>query len=390
MKQITVLRQTSILKQILVSFLLGVTCISCSNEQPTQKAVETILLDSIEQTSIPKKELNINLFNANLVSEMSNDVISILHDRNNNYWFGTQNSGVYCYDGVNLLRFTVKDGLFQNQVLDIQEDERGNIWFNTSGFGVNYFDGLKINALQNNDTITINDTPNNSWDIEKGDVWFTAGGGAYRYYNKSFSYLAFPKPDFVSKYIPSPANQLSAFAVYSILKDSKGNMWFGTQAMGVCCYDGKSFTWFTDKGLRGPAVLALFEDRKGNLWFGTNGNGLFCYDRKSLTNFTEEHGLSNPAFIKEGKSGSSTMARVWAINEDDRGHLWIGTGDAGAWRYDGQKLIHYSSDNFANSGIETIYKDKTNELWFGTNGAGLYKFNEITFTKIFISSHKIN
>ena len=99
---------------------------------------------------------------------------------------------------------------------------------------------------------------------------------AYRFYNKSFTYLTFPKPDFVSKYTPSPAHELSAFAVYSILKDRKGHMWFGTQAMGFCCYDGKSFTWFTDKGALGPAVLAVFEDRKGNLWFGTNGNGLFC------------------------------------------------------------------------------------------------------------------
>lgn len=377
-------------KQLLISSFILVLHNSCNNQNTTQEKSETKMVDNSAPIPVSKKGLNINDFKANLVSEMSKDVISILHDRNNNFWFGTQNSGVYCYDGKNLLRFTQKDGLYQNQVQDIQEDERGNIWFNTSGFGVNYFDGLKINALQNNDSITLNTGTNNDWSISQKDVWFPAGGGAYRYYNKSFIYLAFPKPDFVSKYTPSSANQLSAFAVYSILKDRKGHLWFGTQAMGVCCYDGKSFTWFTDKGLRGPAVLAVFEDRKGNLWFGTNGNGLFCYDGKSLTNFTEEHGLSNPAFIKEGKSGPGTLARVWAINEDDRGNLWIGTGDAGAWQYDGNKLTNYSADNFDNSGIEIIYKDKTNELWFATNGTGLYKFNETAFTKIVITSHQIN
>ncbi len=152
--------------------------------------------------------------------------------------------------------------------------------------------------------------------------------------------------------------------------------------MGVCRYDGKTFTWLTEKGLGGPAIRALFEDRNGNLWFGNNGNGLFRYDGKTLTNFTEEKGLSNPEFLKSNKPGPGTLARVWTINEDKNGDIFIGTIDAGVWRYDGKTLTNYTTkDGLTSNVVNIIYKDKKGELWFGTEGAGVCKFNGTSFTQ---------
>jgi ligand-binding sensor domain-containing protein len=175
---------------------------------------------------------------------------------------------------------------------------------------------------------------------------------------------------------------LSQYAVYCILKDTKGNVWFGTQAHGVCRFDGKSFTWFKEKGLAGPAVLALYEDSKGNLWFGNNGAGLFRYDGKTLTNFTHEKGLDNADFRLLGKSGIGTVARVYAIQEDNSGNLWVGTVDAGVWKYDGTKLTNYTTaDGLTSNAVNTIYKDKNGELWFGTDSDGICKFDGKRFVK---------
>lgn len=330
-----------------------------------------------EQAVLPKKVFNINRYKANQVTEIGAKVLSIVQDKADNYWFGT-NSGAYFYNGKNLFALGVKDGLFQNQVQDIQEDSFGNFWFATGGYGVNCFTGDTILSF-----LTTKEAPvKSNWKTEKEDLWFYAGGGAFRYYRDSFSYLAFPKPEFDSKYLPNPPYHGSAYGVYCTLKDRTGNVWFGTQSKGVCCYDGRTFTWHTNYGLRGPAVLALFEDRAGNIWIGTNGTGLFCYDGKTLSNVTEEKGLSNPEFIKAGKSGPGTLARVWCINEDNAGNIWIGTGDAGVWRYDGRNLINYKTENgLPGSGIETIYKDKKGGLWFGTDGDGVFKFNGINFIK---------
>lgn len=331
-------------------------------------------------------------FEANKTDAMDQGVLSILQDKNENYWFGT-NNGVYRYDGESLIGFTTIDGLVQNQVQDIQEDRNGKIWFSTGGFGVNFFNGNKI--IVKTENASKNDQIEEKWKVEDGDIWFCGGGGPFCYSKGSFSYFPFPKTIFDINYLPRHPYKVSSYAVYSVLKDKKGNLWFGTQAMGVCRYDGKSFTWLTEKGLKGPAVLAIFEDRNGILWFGTNGKGLFRYDGSTLSNVTDEKGLDNPEFSMSGKVGPGTLARVWALNEDKNGILWIGTGDAGVWRYDGRNLLNYTiKDGLPDFPVEVIYKDKSDELWFGTNGDGVYNFKGNHFEKFqFKKSHsqdKIN
>lgn len=343
-----------------------------------------------------KGDYNISIFNGPTISKIDKNIRSIFQDKKGNYWFGTNGVGVYRYDpsaarrseslragGKTLIQFTEKDGLSNNQVQSIQEDKFGNIWFGTGLFGVSRFDpsaslsasGKSFTTLTNKENLQLNTNPVNEWEIEPNDLWFYAGGGVYRYNGTSIAYLPLDN----SK--SSPYN-LSRYAVYSILKDKKGNLWFGTQAQGVCRYDGKSFTWFTEKGLLGPAVLGLFEDSKGNIWFGNNGAGLFRYDGKSLINFTEEKGLSNKEFRVSGKSVSGTLARIYAINEDNNGNLWIGTVDTGVWKYDGKNLTNYTTkDGLTSNAINTIYKDNKGELWFGTDSDGICKFNGKTFTK---------
>lgn len=80
------------------------------------------------------------------------------------------------------------------------------------------------------------------------------------------------------------------------------------------------------------------------------------------------------------KPGS--LARVWTLNDDSLGNLWVGTIDAGVWKYDGTKLTNYNTAHgLSGNAVWTIYKDKKGELWFVINGEDLFKFNGTTFTK---------
>ncbi|OYU83856.1 MAG: hypothetical protein CFE24_09380 [Flavobacterium sp. BFFFF2] len=303
---------------------------------------------------------------------------SIFQDKRGNYWFGTNGAGVYFYDTKTLIHYTKEDGLADNQVINIQEDDLGNLWFESGTFSMSTFDGTKFTTYS--DQVKITNGTETDWKSKNSDLWFYAGGGGFRYSESTLTYLPFAPASFNT---PSNAPfSLSRYGVYCILKDTKGNVWFGTQAEGVCQFDGKKRTWFKEKGLAGPAVLGIFEDSKGNLWFGNNGAGLFKYDGENLTNFTEQNGLNNTDFIATGKPDIGTLARVYAINEDHNGNIWVGTVDAGVWKIDGNKWTHYTTENgLTSNAVNTIYKDKNSELWFGTDSNGICKFNGTTFTE---------
>jgi len=328
---------------------------------------------------------------------MGSKINAIFQDKQNNYWFASNGEGVYRYDGKTLVRFTEKNGLCNDYVQTIQEDASGNTWFGTIG-GISKFDGNAFSTFTPKDSLQIKKEGAAMWENQPGDLWFEAGAGAYRYSEKSFTYLKLPRSE-SDKKMPYPAevknpytDPLSPYYVYCSMKDRNGNLWFGTQSMGVCRYSpaedrtgSNAFTWLTEKGLAGPAVRGLFEDSNGNMWFGNNGGGLFKYDGKTLTNFTEENGLGNPDFIGNGKlSGQprpGTLARVWAINEDGEGNIWIGTVDSGVWKYDHKNLINYTmKDDLSSNAINIIYKDKNGELWFGTDGGGVCRFNGMKFS----------
>jgi hypothetical protein len=82
---------------------------------------------------------------------------------------------------------------------------------------------------------------------------------------------------------------LSQNGAYSIIQDSKGFMWFGTQD-GLNKYDGTSFTVYkhdpeNSASISDNWIWTILEDRQGTLWIGTLSGGLNSYDRE-LDQFT--------------------------------------------------------------------------------------------------------
>lgn len=357
-----------LISRLTMGILILLSCfIACTGQSnPTDNSVP---IAAVQQT----KPFGIN---AKVVSDIGKDIRNILQDKNKNYWFATYGQGVYYNDGKTLFQFTDKDGLCSNFVSDMQEDTQGNIWFNTSA-GLCKFDGEKFR----NYTDTLKNVSTESLAFHNDDLFFAYQGLVYRYDGKAFTkFIIHPKT-----YQPSATNLDRPFGVYCILKDRLGNLWFGTDQRGVCRFDGKTFTYFTEHGLDKGAVRTIFEDKNGQLWFGNNGHGLFTYDGKKLINFTEEKGLANPDFLNKQTTFNSkaNLARVWAINEDKEGNLWIGSIDNGAWKYDGKELKNFTTkEGLPNNKVSSIYKDRQNLLWFITEGEGVSKWNGKSFERL--------
>ncbi|MBP6976991.1 MAG: histidine kinase [Bacteroidales bacterium] len=89
----------------------------------------------------------------------------------------------------------------------------------------------------------------------------------------------------------STRDGLPSNSIRCIFKDSRGQMWIGTDA-GVCLFDGKKFRVYnTSHGLAGDRVWAIAEDGQGNMWFGTYDGGLSRFNNNTFTNYNKSNGL---------------------------------------------------------------------------------------------------
>ena len=119
-------------------------------------------------------------------------------------------------------------------------------------------------------------------------------------------------------------------AVHSILEDKSGNIWFGTTHKGICRFDGKVFTNFTEDGIvDGKEIWCIHEDEAGNIWFSGKRFGAYCYDGNSFTKFDEKDGLTSPG--------------IMCIFEDKERRLWLG-GVQGLFRYDGESIFNVTKN----------------------------------------------
>jgi ligand-binding sensor domain-containing protein len=304
---------------------------------------------------------------------LGKSVMYVFQARNNDYWFGSNDRGVYRYDGKALVNFTTNDGLVSNQIRGIQEDKSGNIYFTTYE-GISKFDGQAFTTL----SVAAGSAPTD-WKKQPDDLWFVGppdAGVVYRYDGKSLHRLEFPRTKLGDEHFAKfprskfPNAIYSPYDVYCILKDSRGNLWFGTSNVGVCRYDGKSFDWLTDRLLTGAPVRSIFEDKKGNYWF-TSGGGVPPDGFRAANDFG-----------KFQDRAEGTIVEGMSIIEDDNGKLWTAAFTAGAFKYDGKQKVGYPIRE-GGTAIEVfaIYKDNRGVLWLGTHNGGAYKFNGKTFEK---------
>lgn len=153
------------------------------------------------------------------------------------------------------------------------------------------------------------------------------------------------------------------------LQDRAGNLWFSTAGNGVFRFDGRSFTNFSTKdGLSGDGASDIIQDKAGNILIAT-GEGLCSYDGKSFT-LRAEFGDS----------------RITSLMEDRHGSLWLGTFDAGVFRYDGESLTNFLNDRPFDLRdryqlILDMLQDRSGNLWFTSwNGGGAWRYDGKTFT----------
>ncbi len=320
------------------------------------------------------------------IKELGNDIMLVYQDKQNNYWFGSWKDGLYKYDGKIIIHYTTNNGLPNNRIDEIKEDNSGNIYFNTSS-GILKFKGEKFMTLKVSDL-------DSDWKLEQNDLWFKDGwnsGFIYRYDGNLLYKLKLPKIAVGEEYILKNPNNPNPYTVYSIYKDSRGNVWFGTGALGAFRFNGKAFDWIIEKDVAeiyndasepSNGVRSIIEDKDGYFWF----NSKFRY--KIYDSNSSNKKQDSMFYIREKSVGSldgkrdGNLIEYLSIAKDNNNELWIATYNSGVWYYDGKKITHYIvKDSSKEITLFSVYKDNIGNMWLGTQESGAYKFNGETFER---------
>ncbi len=147
---------------------------------------------------------------------------------------------------------------------------------------------------------------------------------------------------------------LAQSEIYTIIEDSRGYIWMGTQGGGIDRFDGRSFENFRSReGLENGFIHALYEDSDQRIWIGTQ-NGLVSYNGLAFKNYKPEG--QNDFWVS-------------SILEKKPQQLLVGT-HKGLFELEGEELRLVSG--IPKSHIYHLFKAKDESVWVSTS-RGLYQ-----------------
>ena len=150
--------------------------------------------------------------------------------------------------------------------------------------------------------------------------------------------------------------------IYSIVQDSQGYIWIGTDR-GLVRFDGLEFKLFNKSNthaLKNDSITALFLASDKTLWIGTYGGGITLY--------------KNNQFLFPAPPDDLPNHFVQSITEDRENNIWIGTLGGGIIHFDGTLFSSITTDmedsGLSNNIVSSVFVDRKGKLWIGT-AAGL-------------------
>lgn len=215
-----------------------------------------------------------------------------------NYWIAS---------GGSLTRFSIHNGdttkhvyhfselNSRNDISCLYQDLNGHIWIGTMGKGILLLDPVTGKYRSLNENPQLNDASILS--ITGNGNTVCAGGleGVGMVFDLDGSGDLQKQIHFTNY---TDKNNAGLNVIYSMLKDSKGRIWFGTGEKGITLLQNNVFLHYgKEKGLLDDRVFAITEDRNGNIWFTTKTAGVYRYDGKNFKNYAASGGISDLEII---------------------------------------------------------------------------------------------
>lgn len=191
---------------------------------------------------------------------------------------------------------------------------------------------------------------------KKNKYWFgTQNDGVYHINGKTIIHI-------------TTAHGLSSNTIRQIQEDESGRIFF-TTTKGICTFDGQKIDSL-------EPVKSIIADNQWqlnptDLWFSEieNSRTIYRFDGNAL------HALEIPKTklgeMQTAKLGDANYSPydIYNIYKDSRGHIWFGTAQVGAFRYDGSSIAWISDvdateiHNGPSNGVRSFVEDKEGDFW---------------------------
>lgn len=195
----------------------------------------------------------------------------------------------------------------------------------------------------------------------KGFMWFATDGGLNKYDGYTFS---------VYKNLAGNNNTISNDIVYDIAQDRDGLIWLGTGS-GLDNFDPKKDIFKRYRPAKDIIVNDILIGSKNNIWLGTT-RGLYLFNKQDKTFQLFAH--------QPNTANCLSNNLIYRLAEDNTGLIWIATLD-GLNSFNpatGQFVVYKKNPadplSLQTNWIRTVFKDHAGNIWIGTIGSGIARF----------------
>ena len=280
-----------------------------------------------------------------LHKDLSHEAIkSILEDKNNDIWFGTQKNGIFRLSDHGIEKLDDSKGLPNNRISSLYQDKEDSIWVGTTS-------GLF--RLREAPFITLTSKQGLAGDYIRtvlahsdGSLWVGSSKGLNKLLENTLYSIT-----------PAPIDSKEIISTQSILSLAQGKdnqVLVGTYNSGVYKVVGNAMQPFINKeqGLPSNEVRSLLFDSKENVWIGTSSGLVKMAKDGQLTHLNKQTGLPDNF--------------IMALTENSNGKIWIGTG-IGVVSYQNGVIQTYRLNEEFNAEYAFGFNVEEDVIWLATD-----------------------